>query len=91
MISIYEPLVNSLLLGSFTILFGHLLDINVSKNTLKDHYLNKDKIDLYIQGQKNVHFNLLIVSPINYIFSYNYLINNTINNLDLVKLLGLLI
>lgn len=88
---IIEPLINSLILGSFTILIGHLLDVNISRSTFKNEYVNKNKIDLYLDGQKQVHFNLLVVSPINYILAYNYLMCHYSINLCYNKLLGILI
>lgn len=88
---IIEPLINSLILGSFTILLGHLLDINISRLTLENEYINKNKFDLYIQGQKNVHLNLLIISPLNYIFAYNYLMITNENFINFYNLIGMLL
>lgn len=86
---ILEPLLNVYLLGSFTILFGHILDITLDKETLV-RYLQKGT-ELYIQGIKSLYFNLLVVSGFNYIIAYNYLLDIQSNELHLLKYSGLLL
>lgn len=85
---ILEPLKNVYMLGSFTILFSHILDITIDKKTLT-YYLEK-KTDLYIQGLRSLYMNLLLVSGINYIIAYNYLLDINTNQFQLIKYGGIL-
>lgn len=85
-----NSLINVFLLSGFTILFGYILDFTISKNTLK--YYMKEKPELYISGIKSTFFNLLIVSPINYLFAVNFIVNESffivgIQYLNLIYLL----
>ena len=73
-----EPLINVYLLGSFTILFGHILDFTIDKENLII-YMQK-KTDLYIQGLRSLYMNLLFISGFNYIIAYNYLLDIQSNN-----------
>ena len=86
---ILEPLKNVYMLGSFTILFSHILDFTIDKKTLTD-YLQK-KTDLYIQGLRSLYLNLLLVSGINYIIAYNYLLDIKTNQFQIMKYGGLLL
>lgn len=85
---ILEPLKNVYMLGSFTILFSHILDFTIDKKTLSD-YLQK-KTDLYIQGLRSLYLNLLLVSGINYIIAYNYLLDIKSNQFQIMKYGGIL-
>lgn len=84
-----EPIINVYLLGSFTILFSHILDFTIDKETLIT-YLQK-KTDLYIQGLRSLYMNLLFVSGFNYIIAYNYLLDIQSNNLQILKYSGILL
>jgi len=86
---ILEPLLNVYLLGSFTILFSHVLDFTIDKETLIV-YLQK-KTELYIQGLRSLYTNLLLVSGVNYIIAYNYLLDIQSNELQLLKYSGILL
>lgn len=86
---ILEPLINVYLLGSFTILFGHILDITIDKETLVT-YLQK-KTDLYIEGLRSLYTNLLFVSGMNYIIAYNYLLDIQSSGLQILKYGGILL
>jgi len=85
---ILEPLKNVYMLGSFTILFSHILDFTIDKKTLTD-YLQK-KTELYIQGLRSLYLNLLLVSGINYIIAYNYLLDINTNQFQIMKYGGVL-
>ena len=85
---ILEPLKNVYILGSFTILFSHILDFTIDKETFTD-YLQK-KTDLYIQGLISLYMNLLLVSSINYIIAYNYLLDINTNQFQIIKYSGVL-
>ena len=65
----FDPLLNVYLLSSFTIIFGYFLDFTISEKTLTLYC--KNNLDLYISGIKSTIINLLLISPINYIFAYN--------------------
>ena len=41
---ILEPLKNVYMLGSFTILFSHILDFTIDKKTLTDYLQKKNRI-----------------------------------------------
>ena len=84
-----KPIINVYLLGSFTILFGHILDLTIDKETLIV-YLQK-KTDLYIQGLRSLYINLLFVSSINYIIAYNYLLDINSYHLQYLKYGGILL
>ena len=86
---ILEPIKNVYLLGSFTILFGHILDFTIDKETLII-YLQK-KTDLYIDGLRSLYMNLLFVSCINYIIAYNYLLDIKSYNLQCTKYMSILL
>ena len=81
--SLWEPIKQVYLLGSFTILFGHILDFTIDEPTLQ--YYMQQKSNLYLNGLRSLYFNLLFVSGINYVIAYNFLMDNTTNNLQLVK------
>ena len=87
--SILEPLKYSYLLGSFTILFAHILDFTIDKETLIN-YMQK-KTDLYIEGLQSLYMNLLFVSSLNYIIAYNYLMDVNSYNLQIYKYGGILL
>ena len=78
-----EPIKHAYFIGSFTIIFSNLLDLTIDKETLIT-YLQK-KTDLYIQGMITVYFNLLLISSINYVIAYNYLLNLNNNDINLIK------
>ena len=84
-----EPIINVYLLGSFTILFGHILDFTIDKENLII-YMQK-KTDLYIQGLRSLYMNLLFISGFNYIIAYNYLLDIQTNNLQILKYSGILL
>ena len=86
---ILEPLINVYLLGSFTILFSHILDFTIDKENLII-YMQK-KTELYIQGLRSLYMNLLFVSGFNYIIAYNYLLDIQSNELQILKYGGLLL
>ena len=78
-----EPIKRAYVLGSLNIIFSNLLDLTIDKETLII-YLQK-KTDLYIQGLITVYFNLLLVSSLNYVIAYNYLLDLSNNNINLIK------
>lgn len=83
---ILQPLLNVYQLSGLTILFGHIMDINVSKNTFIDYCSKNDKLNLYIEGQQKLHFNLLIVSPLNYVINYNLFLRNITGDIEYLNL-----
>ena len=86
---ILEPLLNVYLLGSFTILFSHILDFTIDKENLII-YMQK-KTELYIEGLRSLYMNLLFVSGFNYIVAYNYLLDIQSNEFQYLKYSGLLL
>lgn len=86
---IVEPIINVYFLSTFTILFANVLDITIDKKSLIEYFDKKN--DLYLQGTRSLYFNLLLVSPINYVVGYNYLLDTTNYDLYYFKLLGILL
>lgn len=83
-IYILEPLQQVYILSSLTVLFGHILDITIDSQTLME-YMNK-KTSLLILGTRSIYLNLFLISPLNYIIAYNFLLDRTDNSLQFVKL-----
>ena len=73
MIFFWEPLLQVFLPSALTIILGFILDFTISESTLK-YYWN-EKPNLYIAGIKVSLINLLVISPLNYIFAYNFILD----------------
>lgn len=88
MIIIIEPLIYVYKLSLFTVFLGILLDTTVSSNTMLE--ILKKNPQLYLRGLNANYLNLLIISPIYYIFAYNYLLNYNNQIFSILKYMGLI-
>ena len=69
---IFNSISNLFFLSVSTIMFGYILDFTISKESIL--YYMKYKPELYVSGIQASFFNLLVLSPINYLIAINNLI-----------------
>ena len=86
-----EPLYRVYMLSGLTVLFGHIMDINISTSSIEYYCSDEKRLRLYIEGQKKLQFNLLLVSPFNYLIAYNYLLDTNVEKIQIFNLCRLLI
>lgn len=91
MIFFLEPLFQVFLPSALTVILGLILDFTMSESTLK--YYWKEKSDLYISGIKSSLVNLLVISPLNYIFAYNFIFSSNMftPQVNFIKLILMLL
>jgi len=71
-------------LGGSILLLNTVMDNTVSYNSTMT--LLKESPKLYVDGLQKNYINLLLISPLNYIFADKLVIDHLTNNLDLIKL-----
>lgn len=86
---VINPYVTGLHLGSYTYLFSNVLDHTISRNDTLE--LIKKSPNLYLNSGISNFINLLGLSPIYYIFADNLLLNNNTYEIQLFKLLFMLL
>lgn len=74
-VNIFFPYFEGLYLGMTTITLSTVLDNTISKSYTKD--LIKNDTELYIRALQANYINLLLLSPIYYVFVYNYFLDLT--------------
>lgn len=88
--SMFYGLFQGLQLGMYTVMLSSVLDNTLSVDYTKD--LIKKDFDLYAKGLQYNYINLLVISPIYYVFVYNYLLDLTKpDSLFVLDYLGLLL
>lgn len=87
MIYIVDPLSEVFRLSLFTVFFGIFLDTTIGVNSTLE-IIKKDP-KLYFKGIMANYLNLLLLSPVYYVFAYNLLLNYQANVFNLFNYSGL--
>ncbi len=84
----WSSLIKGLCLGTIAHALGFIMDITISKRSFDE--IIKEIPLLYQKALNKIHLNMLVISPIVYTFTDQYLIDHTTNSIQIKNIMTIL-